>query len=46
MTDPVCKMLIDENKAAGKTEYNGKTYCFCAQSCKAKFDVNPQQYAK
>ena len=44
--DPVCKMQIDENKAAGKSDYNGKTYYFCAPSCKRKFDENPQQYAK
>ena len=43
--DPVCKMQIDETKAAGKSEYNGKTYYFCAQSCKTKFDQNPQVYA-
>ena len=46
VTDPVCKMQIDESKAAAKSEYNGKTYYFCAQSCKTKFDQNPQQYAK
>jgi YHS domain-containing protein len=44
--DPVCKMSIDENKAAGKSEFNGKTYYFCAPSCKLKFDANPQQYVK
>ena len=45
-TDPVCKMTIDENKAAGKSDYQGKTYHFCAVSCKTKFDANPQQYVK
>jgi YHS domain-containing protein len=44
--DPVCKMQIDENKAVGKSEYQGKTFYFCASSCKAKFDANPQQYVK
>jgi YHS domain-containing protein len=44
--DPVCKMQVDENKAAGTSDYKGKTYYFCALSCKAKFDQNPQQYAK
>jgi YHS domain-containing protein len=39
-------MQIDENKAAGKSEYNRKTYYFCSQSCKTKFDANPTQYAK
>jgi YHS domain-containing protein len=46
VTDPVCKMQIDEKKAAGKSEYNGKTYYFCAQSCKSKFDQNPQAFVK
>jgi YHS domain-containing protein len=46
VTDPVCKMQIEEGKAAGKSEYNGRTYYFCAQSCKTKFDANPQQYVK
>jgi YHS domain-containing protein len=45
-TDPVCKMKVDESKAAGKSEYKGQTYYFCAQACKLKFDQNPQQYAK
>jgi YHS domain-containing protein len=45
-TDPVCKMQVDEAKAAGKSEYKGKTYYFCAQACKTRFDANPEQYAK
>ena len=45
-TDPVCKMTIDESKAAGKSDYNGKTYYFCAPGCKAKFDQNPGAYVK
>jgi YHS domain-containing protein len=42
--DPVCKMQIDEKKAAGKSDYNGKTYYFCAPICKTKFDKEPQKY--
>ena len=44
--DVVCGMQVDPAKAAGKSEFNGKTYYFCSQSCKAKFDANPSQYAK
>lgn len=44
--DPVCSMTIDENKAAGKSDYNGKTYYFCAPICKKKFDENPEKYAR
>ena len=46
VTDPVCKMQIDENKAAAKSEYQGKTYYFCSSVCKMKFDRNTTQYVK
>jgi Cu+-exporting ATPase len=39
-------MTIDEHKAARKSEYQGKTYYFCAAVCKAKFDANPSAYVK
>jgi YHS domain-containing protein len=44
--DPVCKMQVDEAKAAGKSEYKGKTYYFCAPVCKRKFDDDPEKYLK
>lgn len=46
VTDPICKMIIDETKAAGKSEYNGQTYYFCAIGCKKKFDSDPEKYSK
>jgi Cu+-exporting ATPase len=42
--DPVCGMQIDENTAAGKSEYQGQTYYFCAPVCKTKFDASPGSY--
>jgi Cu+-exporting ATPase len=44
--DVVCGMQVDPSKAAGRSEYNGKTYYFCSTNCKSKFDANPGQYAK
>jgi YHS domain-containing protein len=44
VTDPVCKMKIDEAKAAAKSDYNGKTYYFCAVGCKRRFDAEPQKF--
>lgn len=44
--DVVCGMQVDPAKAAGKTEYQGKTYYFCSPGCKTKFDGNPAQFAK
>lgn len=43
--DPVCGMQVDPTKAAGTSEYQGKTYVFCSAGCKRKFDGNPQQYS-
>ncbi len=42
--DPVCGMMVDEEKAAATSEYKGKTYYFCAPGCKAAFDKEPKKY--
>jgi Cu+-exporting ATPase len=42
--DVVCGMQVDPARAAATSEYNGKTYYFCAPICKKKFDANPAQY--
>lgn len=42
--DPVCKMTVDENKAAATSEYKGKKYFFCSVGCKKSFDQNPEKY--
>ena len=44
--DVVCGMQVDPLKAAGSSQYNGRTYYFCAVGCKAKFDANPGQFVK
>lgn len=44
--DPVCGMQVDERKAAGKSEYKGKTYYFCSTGCKTAFDQDPERYAQ
>jgi len=47
--DPVCNMVIDEDKAKAtglKREYRGQTYYFCCNSCKEQFDKNPEQFIK
>lgn len=43
--DPVCNMEINEQSAAGRSQYQGQTYYFCTESCKEEFDRNPEQYA-
>lgn len=44
--DPVCKMQVDEKKAAATSVYKGNTYYFCAVGCKKAFDKNPEKYIK
>ncbi len=42
--DPICGMMVDEKTAKFKSQYRGKTYYFCAQSCKITFDKNPSKF--
>ena len=42
--DPICRMQVDPETAAAKSEYKGKTYYFCAPGCKATFDKDPAKY--
>jgi Cu2+-exporting ATPase len=44
--DPVCGMQVDESRAAGRSEYKGKTYYFCSTHCKTTFDKEPEKYAQ
>jgi YHS domain-containing protein len=37
-------MEVEEKSAAGKSEYKGKTYYFCAPGCKTAFDKDPEKY--
>jgi len=46
VTDPVCGMKIDKDKAAASYEYQGKTYYFCAPACKSKFEQRPEKYTR
>jgi P-type Cu+ transporter len=44
VTDPVCKMEVDDQKAAAQSEHQGHTYFFCSKVCKQKFDQDPGRY--
>lgn len=44
--DPVCHMNVDENKPAATSSHKGKTYYFCAASCKERFDREPEKYVE
>ena len=44
--DVVCGMDVDEKTAAATSEYQGKTYYFCAPGCKNAFEAEPEKYLK
>lgn len=44
VTDPVCKMTIEDSDAVATSEYKGTTYYFCMMGCKEKFDKDPEVY--
>lgn len=42
--DPVCNMDVVPATARGSSEYKGKTYYFCSQSCVQRFNADPEKY--
>ena len=44
VSDPVCNMTIESEKAAATSQYNGQTVYFCSPGCKVKFDKEPEKY--
>lgn len=42
--DPVCRMMTDTDTTPYRETINGKTYYFCSDGCKAKFDKAPASY--
>ena len=44
--DPVCGMRFPSEKAAATTEWEGRTYHFCSEGCKASFEADPARYAR
>jgi Cu+-exporting ATPase len=44
VVDPVCGMTVDPVRAAGRFDYKGKTYYFCAKSCEQRFAADPEKY--
>jgi P-type Cu+ transporter len=45
VTDPVCLMRIDPQEAAAHSEYQGRRYYFCAETCRLAFEQDPERYA-
>lgn len=44
VTDPVCQMSFSIAEAAASTAYEDRTYYFCVDSCRRKFELTPERY--
>lgn len=44
--DPVCGMTVEISTAHFTSQYDGKTYYFCAAGCKRSFDREPAKYVR
>ncbi len=44
--DPVCGMIVDEQKAPATAVHEGTTYYFCAPGCKRTFEKDPEAVLK
>ena len=42
--DVVCGMMVEIATARHSSEYQGRKYYFCAPSCKAQFEKNPDSF--
>ncbi|HEX9676510.1 MAG TPA: ATP-binding cassette domain-containing protein, partial [Anaerolineales bacterium] len=46
VTDPVCGMSVEQEKAAAQLEWNGRQYYFCSRGCRSEFLEQQQAEAE
>ena len=42
--DPVCGMTVDPEAGKPSLDYNGRTFHFCCDGCRRKFEAAPENY--
>jgi adenylate cyclase len=42
--DPVCRMVVDPDRAAGRLVHEGNAYFFCSLSCAGEFARQPERF--
>ncbi|RWM27509.1 MAG: heavy metal translocating P-type ATPase [Mesorhizobium sp.] len=42
--DPVCGMTVDPSAGKPTAEHNGRTFHFCSERCRTKFQAGPETY--
>jgi P-type Cu+ transporter len=46
LTDPVCGMKVDEKKPEYQSQFAGKKYVFCSETCRREFEQSPEEYVE
>ncbi len=46
VTDPVCGMSLDLEKAAAREDYMGWAYFFCSNACHRLFKLSPERFSE
>ncbi len=46
VTDPVCGMPVESDKAFASETFEVRAYYFCPSSCHDQFRKSPERYAK
>lgn len=44
--DLICGMEVNETAAKPSVRYDGESYYFCSEGCRAEFKRRPQDYLK
>lgn len=44
--DPVCRMAVDPESAAGSLQYRGTVFIFGSLDCAGRFAAEPERYAR
>jgi P-type Cu+ transporter len=42
--DPVCGMDVEETPSTPKADHDGRTFYFCSESCRQRFEASPGDY--
>ena len=42
--DPVCGMTVDPKAGKPSLDYHGRTFHFCCDGCRKKFEATPENY--
>jgi YHS domain-containing protein len=46
VTDPVCQMTFSIIEAACSTKFKDRTYYFCVEGCRRRFEATPERYVE